>query len=191
MNRPASPDHPIHELLASRHSPYAFDPDRAVSDADIDSLFEAARWTMSSYNAQPWRFIIGKKGSEVWQKVFDCLLEGNQGWAKNAAVLAIGLVHTTFAYNGKPNVAAEHDLGAASASLTTEATARGLCVHQMIGIDPAKVLATFTPQDDLKPLTALAIGYLGKAEHVAPEFNERTKGPRERIALADLILERG
>ncbi len=90
-------------------------------------------------------------------------MEGNQPWAKNAPVLVLGLVKTTFAHNGKPNSAAEHDLGAASAFLTLEAVSRGLCVHQMIGIDPDKVIATFAPGPDIKPLTALAIGYQGQA----------------------------
>ena len=190
MSRQASPDFPIHELLAARHSPYAFDPAREVSAEDVTALFEAARWTMSSYNAQPWRYIIGVKGGEVWQQVYDCLLEGNQPWAANAPVLALGLTRTTFEHNGKPNSAAEHDLGAASALLTVEATARDLCVHQMIGIDVDKVLATFTLEEDIRPLTALAIGYLGDDQHIPPAYAERTKGPRVRTALEDIVLLR-
>ena len=190
MSRQATPDHPIHELLVNRHSPYAFDPERAVSPEDINSLFEAARWTMSSYNAQPWRYIVGIKGGPVWQQVYECLLEGNQPWAKNAPVLALGLTRTTFEQIGKPNTAAEHDLGAASALLTVEATARNLYVHQMIGIDPDKVIATFSPPEELRPLTALAIGYEGEDHHVDPMYAERTKGPRARSALEDIVLRR-
>jgi nitroreductase len=189
VSRDAQANYPIHELLVRRHSPYAFDPDRTVSTEDVDALFEAARWTMSSYNAQPWRYIVAHRGEERWQQIFECLVEGNQPWAANAAVLALGLTRTTFEYNGKPNVAAEHDLGAASAMLTVEATARGLAVHQMIGIEPDKVLQTFDLPQDVKPLTALAIGYAGKATHIPAAYAERDEKPRERMQQAEFRIQ--
>lgn len=190
MTRAAKTDHPIHELLIARHSPYAFDPARPVEAALLKSLFEAARWTMSSYNAQPWRYIVGVRddGTETWKRIHSCLVEGNQPWAQNAPVLALGLAKTTFDHNGKPNSAAEHDLGAASAFLTLEAVSRGLCVHQMIGIDPDKVMATFAPGPDIKPLTALAIGYQGKPEHIPEAYAARERNPRQRLAQSDILL---
>src|SRR5436309_1985857 len=107
----ATLDHPIHELLAKRWSPYAFS-DRAVSDADLRSLFEAARWAASSYNEQPWRYILATKATPAeFERVLSCLVEGNQAWAKAAPVLAIGCTKLTFAHNNKPNAAAIHDLG--------------------------------------------------------------------------------
>ena len=120
MSRTAPTDYPIHDLLRQRWSPYAFNPNRSVSDDDLRALFEAARWTMSSYNAQPWRYIVGvrERSPAVWDQVFSILVEGNQPWAKNAPVLALGLVEHNFEHNGKENKAAIHDLGAASASLT-------------------------------------------------------------------------
>jgi nitroreductase len=98
----AQPDHPIHQHLAERWSPYAFS-DRPVSRQDLLSLFEAARWAASSYNEQPWSYIVAtKEQPELFQRVLSTLLEGNQAWAKNAPVLALGLVSTNFARNGKP-----------------------------------------------------------------------------------------
>jgi len=185
----AHTDHPIHPLLAGRYSPYAFDPRRPVARADLDALFEAARWTMSSYNAQPWRYIVGVRGeSDTWERIHACLVAGNQPWAVNAPVLALGLVKTTFDHNGKPNPAAEHDLGAASAMLTVEAAARGLCVHQMIGIEPGRVLATFAPGADIRPLTALAIGYPGTPDVVPANYAERDSRPRQRIGQREFLL---
>ncbi len=188
MKTPTDP--PIHDLLSARWSPYAFDPERTVSSADLKALVEAARWTMSSYNAQPWRYIVGVKDRtpEVWQTVFECLVDGNQPWAKNAPVLAIGLTSVLFDHNGKPNKAAHHDLGAASASLTFEATARGLVVHQMIGIEPDKVREAFAIADPMEPLTALAIGYAGKSDLLEQTYADRDARPRERIHLDDIIL---
>lgn len=182
--------HPVHELLAQRHSPYAFDPRRPVGESDLRSLFEAARWTMSSYNAQPWRYIVAARDRdpETWERLFGVLVEGNQPWARNAPVLALGVLRNTFEYNDKPNKAAAHDLGAASAMLTVEATARGLVVHQMIGIEPARAREEFRLGEEYEPLTALAIGYEGSAGDIPESYAERDRGERQRKPLSDIII---
>ena len=101
------------------------------------SLFEAARWAASSYNEQPWRYIVAtKENPGEFERLLSCLVEGNQPWAKEAPVLALGCAALKFAANDKPNAVALHDLGQASAALSVEATARGLFVHQMAGILP-------------------------------------------------------
>jgi nitroreductase len=184
---------PIHPALSSRWSPYAFDPEREVARDDLAALFEAARWTMSSYNAQPWRYIVGVRGRSqaVWEQVYESLLEGNQGWAKNAPVLALGLARPDFEHNGKPNMAFMHDLGAASASLTFEATTRGLVVHQMIGIDRDKARDLFQLDDSIDPVTGLAIGYVGGPGSVAEEFANRDRKKRERKPMDEIIIHGG
>ncbi len=185
----AETDYPVHALIAKRWSPYVFS-DRAISNEDLCSLFEAARWTMSSYNAQPWRYILGIRGQSdpLRDRIFSVLLEGNQAWAKHAPVLALGLAEHNFEHNGKPNKAAVHDLGAASAQLTLEATARGLCVHQMVGIDPDKAREEFDLPDSIEPMTGLAIGYPGKAGDTDEEYASRDDRPRERKSLQDILL---
>ena len=183
-------EHAIHQLLVQRRSPYAIDPARSVGQEDLSSLFEAARWAMSSYNAQPWRYIVGVKdrSPDTWEQVFSCLAEGNQPWAKNVPVLALGVLEHNFEHNGKPNKAAAHDLGAASALLTVEATARGLCVHQMIGIEPEKAAEVFGLEGSLEAFTGLAIGYPGEAQVVPDAYAERDAKPRERKPLSEIIL---
>lgn len=193
MNRTAPTEHPIHDLLRERWSPYAFDPNRTVSQADLQALFEAARWAMSSYNAQPWRYIVGvrERNPEVWEQVHGVLVAGNQPWAMNAPVLALGVVEHNFEHNDKPNKAAVHDLGAASANLTFEATARGLCVHQMIGIEPDQAREVFNLSGSLEPLTGLAIGYLGDPSVISEEYAERDNNERARKPTADFIIRGG
>src|SRR3954451_25172649 len=111
----ARPDHPIQELLAKRWSPYAF-ADRPVSEDDLRSLFEAARWAASSYNEQPWSYIVATKASpEEFERLLSCLVEGTQPWAGAGPVLAIGCTSLNFTLNHKPNAAAVHDLGIAGA----------------------------------------------------------------------------
>ena len=156
----ASTDHPIHALLVRRWSPYAF-LSRPVPEDVLCSLFEAARWAPSSYNEQPWAYIVATSNqAEAFERVLSCLVEGNRVWAKAAPVLALGCARLSFARNGQPNGAAFHDLGQASCSLTLEATARGLFVHQMAGILPDRAREIYHMPEGVQPLTGLAIGYL-------------------------------
>ncbi len=184
----ASPAHPIHELLATRWSPCAF-ADRPVTEADLRALFEAARWSASSYNEQPWRYIVATRANpDEFARLLSCLVEGNQPWAKTAPVLALGCVSKNFALNGKPNAAAEHDLGAASSSLSVEATARGLFVHQMIGILPDRARELYSIPDDARPLTGLAIGYLGDPNSLPEKYKERDLAPRQRKQASEIVF---
>jgi len=188
MSKQAIPDYPIHELLASRWSPYVF-ADKDVSDDDLRSVFEAVRWAASSYNEQPWRYIVAKRSdADAFAKLLTCLVEPNQAWAKKASVLALGVISESFALNGKPNAAAEHDLGLASGSLTFEATERGLSVHQMIGILPDTARDAFRIPEGFRALTALAIGYAGDPDQAGGELGDRDKGTRSRKPLSEILF---
>lgn len=185
----ARPDHPVHPLVVERWSPYAF-ADREVSAADLRSLFEAARWAASSYNEQPWRYIVAARTNRPeFDRLLACLVEGNREWARDVPVLAVGCTHLKFSRNGKPNGVAQHDLGAASAQLTLEATARGLCVHQMAGILPDKVRLQFGVPEAFQPLTALAIGYAADPKDLPDKFRERDTTPRTRNPLTSFVFE--
>ena len=185
----ASPDHPIHELIARRWSPYAF-ADRPVSEDDLRSLFEAARWAASSYNEQPWTYILATKGEpDAFDRLLSCLVEGNQGWAADAPVLALGCTSLRFTGNGKPNAAAVHDLGLASATLTLEATARGLVVHQMIGILPDKARELYLIPEGVQPVTGLAIGYAADPSTLSEKYRERDLAPRSRKPLNEFVFD--
>jgi len=184
----ASTDYPIHELLAERWSPYAFE-DRPVPEADLRSLFEAARWAPSSYNEQPWSYIVATKDNpEQFQRLLSCLVEGNQVWAKAAPVLALGVVSLRFARNAKDNRAAVHDLGLAAGNLLLEATTRGLFVHQMIGILPEKARKIYGIPEGFEAWTALAIGYKGDPMSLPDQLRERDLAPRQRKPLRAFVF---
>jgi nitroreductase len=188
VQKQATPDHPIHELIAKRWSPYAFS-DRPVSEDDLRSLFEAARWAASSYNEQPWRYLVATKARpEEFERLLSCLVEGNQVWAKAAPVLALGCTSLYFALNGKPNAAAVHDLGIASATLTLEASARGLYVHQMIGILPDKARELYRIPEGVQPLTGLAIGYAADPNTLPEKLRERDLTARRRKPLPEWLF---
>ena len=188
MSKRAVTEHPIQELIASRWSPYAFDS-RPVSKADLRSLFEAARWAASSYNEQPWHYLIATQDDPVeFATLLSCLVEGNQAWARAAPVLAISVASLTFKLNGKPNKAAIHDLGLAACSLTLEATARGLAVHQMIGILPERVRELYEIPEGYEAVTGLAIGYVGDPQRVPDKLKERDLAPRTRKPLKAFLF---
>ena len=121
----ATTDHPIHQLIAERWSPYAF-AEKPIPLTELQSLFEAARWAPSSYNEQPWRYIVATKEEVAeFERLLSCLVEGNQAWAKNAPVIALGCTSLRFELNGNPNAAAVHDLGLASATLNVRGHGTG------------------------------------------------------------------
>ncbi len=187
-DKKASTDYPIHELLAKRWSPYGFG-DRPVAQADLRSLFEAARWAASSYNEQPWSFLVAtRENPEEFARLLSCLVEGNQGWAKAAPVLALGVVSLRFSRNNKENRAAVHDLGLAAGNLLVEATARGLCVHQMIGILPDKAREEFEIPEHSEAWTAMAIGYKGDPAELPDALKERDLAPRQRKPLSQFVF---
>lgn len=188
MSKTAATDHPIHELLAERWSPCGFDG-RPVPDGDLASLFEAARWSPSSFNEQPWRYIVARREEgEPYERMLSCLMEGNQEWAGLAPVLVLTAASLTLARNGKPNGKALYDLGQATALLSVEATARGLFVHQMGGIHPDRAREQFGVPEDYEIVTALAIGYLGDAENLTEAIRERDAGERERRKMRDTVF---
>lgn len=186
--KPATPDHPIHELLARRWSPYGFS-DRPVAEADLLSLFEAARWAASSYNEQPWTYFVATRADTAeYARLLSCLVPANQAWASAAPVLVLAVVSLRFAKNNQNNRAAVHDLGLASANLVLEATARGLSVHQMIGILPEAARALYEIPEHAEAWTAMAIGYQASAEELPDAWRERDQTPRTRKPTREFVF---
>jgi nitroreductase len=180
-------DYPIDELLQQRWSPRAF-ADKLLTDEQVMTLFEAARWAASCNNEQPWRFIwSAKDGSEKYNKLFECLAPGNQEWAKTAPLLMMTLADTLFA-NGKPNKWAKHDVGLAMGNLTTQASTMGLYVHSMAGFSASKARELFTIPETVEPLTMAVVGYLGDPS-VLSEFNQgREAQIQERKSFTEIFL---
>ncbi len=180
MEKPAHTDLDIHDLLRRRWSPRAFE-DRAVSADVVRILIEAARWAPSSMNEQPWRFLVAtRENREEFERILSCLVPFNQRWAKRAPVLMLTFTRTAFAKNEKRNRHALHDVGLAVAALTFQATALGLSVHQMGGIDRTAIRATYEIPDEYEPVTAVAVGYAGDPDTLDDELAERERAPRKR-----------
>jgi nitroreductase len=188
MSRTALPDQPIHDLLKNRWSPRAF-ADRPVEPEKLRGLLEAARWAPSSYNEQPWAFLVATHGQpEEYARVLGCLIEFNQGWARAAPVLFLTCAHLTFDRNGLPNRHAYHDVGLAVANLTVQATAEGLAVHQMAGIMPDKVRARFGVPEGWDPVSAIALGYPGNPDGLPEELRRRELATPTRKPLRSFVF---
>jgi nitroreductase len=179
---------PIHELLSERWSPRAFD-NRAVEPEKLRSLFEAARWAASSYNAQPWYFIVATKDEpENYKRVLESFVEFNQGWAKNAPVVGLSFAGLKFENNGEPNRHAFHDVGQASANLALQATSLGLQIHQMAGILPDKARQLLSIPDGYEAVAGFALGYPGDPASLPDQLRERELAPRVRKPLKSFVF---
>jgi nitroreductase len=189
VEKPAPADHPIHDLLARRWSPRAFAP-RSLEPAVLRSLLEAARWAPSSFNEQPWGFVVARKeDATAFARLFGLLVEGNQAWAKDAAALMVSVARATFTLNGKPNRHAFHDVGMASENLALEATARGVAVHFMAGFKVEEARVALGLPAGVDPVAAAALGYPGDAASLPSPLKEREAAPRTRRGLAEFVFQ--
>ncbi|MCF8230875.1 MAG: nitroreductase family protein [Bacteroidales bacterium] len=186
-NKEAKTKYPIHPNLKKRWSPRAFD-EKPVEKDKIRRLFEALRWTPSSYNQQPWRLIIGFKGDETYTLIMDALSSRNQSWAINAPVL-IAVFGRKFQNNSEDNNKVyQFDVGQSMAYLTVQAMEENLYVHQMAGIKPEKMVENFEVPVQYKPLTAAAIGYIGDPEILPENMYDSEIAERTRFDFDEIIF---
>lgn len=183
MQKSAPADYPVHDLMRRRWSPLAFLPE-AVTEAQLLSMLEAARWAASCFNDQPWSFLVGRKDDDTWQGICDCLVEANRVWAASAPVLMLSLAHEDFVQSGKPNRHAQYDTGQAVAGLALQATALGLYVHQMGGFDAAAARERFAIPERQTPMAAIAVGRIGRPDSLPEPLAERERAERERLPVA-------
>ena len=180
-------DAKLNKLIQDRYSPRAFSSQK-VEKEKIASLIEAARWAASSFNGQPARYIIGEKGDENYEKIFESLVPKNQEWNRTVPVLILTLVKATNSYNGKPNFYAQHDLGLAIGNLSLQAMHLGLHVHQMAGFSKDRAKELFHIPDDFIPMTAIAVGYKGDPDELNNELKKMELAPRQRRGYDEIVF---
>ena len=188
MQKLAETRYPIHELLRERWSPRAF-ADRMVEPEKLRSLLEAARWAPSSFNEQPWSFIVAtKQHPGEYERLLSCLVEGNVRWAQHAPVLMLSVAKLAFERNQKPNRHAFHDVGLAVENLVIQATALGLAVHQMAGFHVDRAREVYGIPEGHEPVAAMAIGYLDDPGRLPDDLREREVAPRIRKPLESFVF---
>lgn len=185
-------EHEVIAPIADRWSPRAFSP-QPVEREKLLSVLEAARWAASSYNEQPWRFIVAAKDDPAeFSRVLSCFREGNQGWAKSAPVVMLVLAKKTFSGGSKPgsnaNKHALYDTGAAVAQLSLQATALDLRVHQMAGILPDVSREVFDVPEDFEVVAGIALGYVGELSQLPEDLQAKEQGERKRKPLTEFVF---
>ena len=182
-----SSSHPIHPLFIKRWSPRAFDPVE-LSDTDIRTMIEAARWAPSAYNIQPWRFIYCLRQDAEWDLYISLLDPFNAAWAKNASALVFLVSDTVFQDRDTPSAYNSFDAGAAWVQLALQATDMGYDAHAMAGILFDDVAEKLNIPDRYKVEIAIAIGQRTAPAVLPPELQER-EAPSPRKALSEITFK--
>jgi len=188
-SNPRSPDVDIDSMFIDRWSPRAFDP-TPLSENQIASLFEAARWSPSCYNEQPWLFLYAAS-DEDRQRFLPALVAGNQSWARNAPLLIYLLCKKHFAATGKENRHAPFDAGAAWMSLALQARKLGLHAHAMAGFSREKAYEILeVPAEEYDIMAAIVVGRRASPD-ILPEPVAAKEAPNGRKPGADVAREGG
>jgi nitroreductase len=179
---------PLNELLSRRWSPRAFS-ERQIEPSKIVTLFEAARWSPSSSNEQPWHFIAAtKEDTRIYNALFESLMDGNRQWAQRAPMLVLGVAQSSYSKSGRAYDHAWYDLGQSVANFTVQASALGLAVHQMGGFDAGKVRGLLSIPDGYTPVIVFAVGYAERPETLPNDLRKREEGPRSRKPLEAMVF---
>ena len=184
LHKPAATEAKLHELIANRWSPRSFDSSHTLHDSEINSLLEAARWSPSSMNAQPWRFLVGLRNDKNFAGLVSTLMENNLEWApKTSAIILVA------ATAKEVSMIETYDVGLAVGALTTQAQAMGLHTHQMGGFSKSKVKQIFSLPPDTEPIVLIGVGKIGQPTELSPTLMEREVAPRVRKPLTELMLK--
>ncbi|MDE1811779.1 MAG: nitroreductase family protein [Thaumarchaeota archaeon] len=177
----------INPIIVNRWSPRSFVPSE-ISDKELFSLFESARWAPSSSNSQPWRFIYAKRDSPNWNDFFNLLIDFNKQWCANASALVVVISRKTFENNGQLSLTHQFDTGAAWENLAIQAVSQGLATHAMAGFDYAKAKTTLDVPDDFEVMVMIAIGKRDTKDKLSPELQAR-ETPNTRKPLSEIVMD--
>lgn len=178
----------VDPLFIERWSPRAFDP-APIEPAVLDSIFEAARWSPSCYNAQPWLFVYASTPDEL-ARFRPLLNDWNQQWATTAPVLGFAFARKDFRHKDEPNRWSWFDTGAAWMALTLQARMHGLYTHGMGGFHAEKVNAALGVPDDHEVICAFVIGRKGDPATLPADIAE-SEAPNQRLDRSVTVRKGG
>jgi nitroreductase len=182
----------MNNLIEKRWSPRAFE-NKAIEEEKLNEIFKAAGTAPSAFNAQPWRYIVGNKfkNTKVYDQIFSTLAEANKVWAKHAPVLLLTVSEVISSHNNKPNATAEYDLGSSTAYLSLQALELDIYVHQMSGYDPKLAQEIFSIPNTMKPLSVIALGYMGHKSILPDNLAEKEQYNGTRKPVSEIFLDNG
>lgn len=176
------------EIIRDRWSARSFS-DKPISEETMNTIIEAASWSFSANNEQPWRYAVAYKGTPLFERFYDLLMPGNQPWCKKAAALVLSLGKKTYTTTGHPNGAMLHDVGSANMLLTLQANAFGIYTHVLGGYHAGRAAEEFQFEEDLVPVYMIALGYLDDSEKLEEPFKTREITPRSRKKLNEVLVD--
>ena len=182
-------DHPVDPIFLRRWSPRAFDRS-VIPDADLATIFEAARWAPSAFNYQPWRLLYAKREGADWDRFLSLLVPFNQSWAVNASVLIYLCSDTLMEMKpGQTSPSHTHsfDTGAAWASMALQATMLGYYAHGMAGVEWERVQAELKVPARIRVDAACVIGRVGSLDVLDAKLQAR-EVPSDRKPVADFAF---
>jgi nitroreductase len=179
----------ILDPIKTRRSVLAFST-KPIEEGIVRTLFEAAQLAPSSNNNQPWRFIYATQDNpEEFKTLFDCLVEGNQRYVKNAYMLVLTVAEMISSYKNTPNKYAWHDTGMASILFMIQAQSLGLHTHPMGGYDAGKATAVLHIPEPFQPVAMIAVGYPGQIQDLPEDLQKRQLSPRNRKPLQEVLFK--
>lgn len=182
-------DHTVNPLILARRSSYAFDP-RPLTRDQIHVLFEAARWAPSSFNEQPWRFLIATRESPGdHERLLSLMVDWNRTFAGRAPLVGLAAAKLSFSKNGKPNRHAMHDVGLAAENLALQAVAMGLQSYMVAGFDVDRAAELIGPQEDWIPVAMFVVGYAGRIEDLPERYGHAESKARTRLSLSEIVYD--
>ena len=182
------PEASINTIFINRWSPRAFDPHFTLEEKDIETLIEAARWSPSCFNEQPWRFIVAAKQDDEFDDFIELLVPANQKWAKDAALIGFLVAKKDFTQKDSENKHARFDSGAAWMALTLQARSHGLHTHGMAGINYDDVYDKLEiDKNEYDLICAFAVGQRGDKDQL-PEKLKDQEEPNNRKALEEIYF---
>jgi nitroreductase len=179
-------EHNVDQLFVDRWSPRAMSGE-PLSNAELLTLFEAARWAPSSGNQQPWRMLYAHRDTPEWPLFYELLNAGNKTWCSNAAVLVVFISKAVNA-EGRPIRTHSYDTGAAWENFALQGMRRGLVVHGMAGFNYDQARAVLQIPPDFAVEAMAAVGRPGRTEDL-PEALQAREVRSGRRPLAETIIE--
>ena len=179
--------YPISEIFLNRWSPRAMTGE-PITQTQLMTLFEAARWAPSSYNNQPWRFLYALRDTAYWEMYLNLLVDANRQWAKNAGALVVTISHDTFEFNNKPSRTHTFDAGSAWENLALQGSMMKLAIHGMEGFDYNLAKTELQIPDGFTVEMMFAVGHQADKSVLPAELQEREE-MSDRKSLSEIVIE--
>ena len=158
-----------------------------LAQSDLEQLFEAARWSPSCFNSQPWQFVYAHRDTPVWETMLANLMDVNRAWAKNAGALIAVISRSTYSHNDADAPMHAFDTGSAWMSLALQAQHQGLVTHAMRGFMLADMEAALAVRAPYSIQAMIAVGHQGAAEQLSEPLREREQ-PSPRLSIAEIAF---